>query len=284
MLNTAARHCCCHSLLPLIAAESQTWSYSRTIVHICEYAIMSSVKSAQRVVDIFEFYAARGEPATLATIAAELKLPKSSCLALLTTLSAGGYLYEVRPHVGYYPTRRWLDKAKVISANDPLAARILQHMTQLRDQTGETLIFGKRADKRVVYLEVVESSQTLRYTAIAGQFKPLHGTASGKALLSALSEPERRALIGMSKLKPLTQRTIVDPAALERDIQQGLTRGFQVSHGENVSDATAIAVPIVFMQEVFVLVVAGPSQRLQPRIKTIGERLRKARIEIEKTQ
>jgi DNA-binding IclR family transcriptional regulator len=88
----------------------------------------------------------------------------------------------------------------------------------------------------------------------------------------------------MSKLKPLTQRTIVDPAALERDIQQGLTRGFQVSHGENVSDATAIAVPIVFMQEVFVLVVAGPSQRLQPRIKTIGERLRKARIEIEKTQ
>lgn len=131
---------------------------------------------------------------------------------------------------------------------------------------------------------MVESPQTLRYTAIAGQFKPLHGTASGKALLSALTQTERRALIGMSKLKVLTQRTIVDPAALERDIQQGLNRGFQVSRGENVSDATAIAVPILLMQETFVLVVAGPSRRLQPHIKTIGERLRKARIEIERTQ
>lgn len=245
---------------------------------------MSSVKSAQRVVDIFEFFAARREPATLAAIAAELNLPKSSCLALLTTLSAAGYLYEVRPQVGYYPTRRWLDKAQIISAKDPLAAKILQHLTRLRDQTGETLIFGKRVDKRVVYLEVVELPQTLRYTAIAGQFKPLHGTASGKALLSALSETERRTLIGMSKLKPLTPRTIVDPAALERDIQQGMVRGFQVSRGENVSDATAVAVSVTLMQEIFVLVVAGPSRRLQSCIKAIGERLRKARAEIERAQ
>jgi DNA-binding IclR family transcriptional regulator len=240
-----------------------------------------SVKSAQRVVDIIEFYAERGEPATLTTIAAALKLPKSSCLALLTTLSTGGYLYEVRPQVGYYPTRRWLDKAQVISANDPLADRIHRHLTQLRNETGETLIFGKRAGDRVLYLEVVESRQTLRYTAVAGQFKPLHGTASGKALLSALPEPERRALIGKSRLKRLTQRTIVDPAALERDIRQGIARGWQLSQGENVSDATAIAVPISLMQEAFVLVVAGPSKRLRPNIKAIGERLHKARIEIE---
>lgn len=241
------------------------------------------VKSAQRVIDIFELYAARGEPATLTAVAAELKLPKSSCLALLTTLSERGYLYEVRPQAGYYPTRRWLDKARIISAKDPLADRILQHLTQLRDQTGETLIFGKRADDRVIYLEVVESLETLRYAAVAGQFKPLHGTASGKALLSAMSKSERQALIGKAKLKPLTPRTIVDRSALERDIEQGLARGWQVSQGENVADATAVAVPVWLMQEIFVLVVAGPSQRMQPRINVIGERLRKARIDIEKS-
>jgi DNA-binding IclR family transcriptional regulator len=174
-----------------------------------------------------------------------------------------------------------LEKAQAISANDPLADRIHRHLTQLRNQTGETLIFGKRAGDRVLYLEVVESRQTLRYTAVAGQFKPLHGTASGKALLSALPEPERRALIGKSRLKRLTQRTIVDPAALERDIRQGIARGWQLSQGENVSDATAIAVPVSLMREAFVLVVAGPSKRLQPSIKAIGERLHKARIEIE---
>jgi DNA-binding IclR family transcriptional regulator len=245
---------------------------------------MSPVKSAQRVIDIFELYAARGEPATLTTIAAELKMPKSSCLALLTTLSAGGYLYEVRPQAGYYPTRRWLDKAQVISAKDPLADKIHQHLTLLREQTGETLIFGKRADDRVVYLEVVESLETLRYTAVAGQFKPLYATASGKAVLSAMSNSERQTFIGKAKLRRLTQKTIIDPAALERDIRQGIARGWQVSRGENVADATAVAVPILLMQEIFVLVVAGPSQRLQPHITAIGERLRKARIEIEEAR
>ena len=93
---------------------------------------------------------------------------------------------------------------------------------------------------------------------------------------------ERKAFIASLNLKKLTPRTITDVAALERDIEQGIARGWQVSHGENVADATAIAVPVVLMKEIYVLVVAGPTQRLMPKLKTIGERLRTARREIEK--
>ena len=239
------------------------------------------VKSAQRILEIFELYAARGEPATLTSIASALKMPKSSCLALLTTLASNGYLYEVR-QAGYYPTRRWLDKAQAISANDPLAEMVHPALMSLRDEIGETLIFGKLSDEQILYIDVVESQQTLRYTAVAGQFKPLHGTASGKAALSALPAVERKAFIASLNLKKLTPRTITDVAALERDIEQGIARGWQVSHGENVADATAIAVPVVLMKEIYVLVVAGPTQRLMPKLKTIGERLRTARREIEK--
>lgn len=242
----------------------------------------TSVKSAQRVINILELYASRREPATLTSIASALQLPKSSCLALLATLESHGYLYEVRRNAGYYPTRRWLDKAQIICANDPLAEMLRAHLVALRNDVGETVIVAKRSVDQILYLDVVESQETLRYTAVAGQFKPLHGTASGKAHLSSLPAADRTALLKRLKLKRLTPFTITDPSALERDIKQGILRGWQLSQGENVSDATALAVPIYLMTEVFVLVVAGPSRRLQSRLKTIGMRLKKTSAEIEK--
>jgi IclR family transcriptional regulator, acetate operon repressor len=241
----------------------------------------ASVKSAQRVIDILEFYATCREPATLTSIASALQLPKSSCLALLATLESHGYLYEVRRNAGYYPTRRWLDKAQVISANDPLAEMLRPHLIALRDDVGETVILGKNSADQILYIEVFESLQTLRYTAVAGQFKPLHGTASGKAHLSSLTDVERSTLLKRLNLDRLTPHTIVDPIALERDIKLGVTRGWQLSQGENVSDASAVAVPISLMREVFVLIVAGPSRRLKSQLKTIGARLQEARADIE---
>ena len=77
-------------------------------------------------------------------------------------------------------------------------------MLALSEETGETIILGKRAGDRVIYIEVVESSQTLRYAAVAGQFKPLHGTASGKALLAGMAPTERDALFHRYKFIRLT--------------------------------------------------------------------------------
>ncbi|MBK8008837.1 MAG: helix-turn-helix domain-containing protein [Rhizobiales bacterium] len=47
-----------------------------------------TVKSAQRVVDIFELFAVQKKPVALSALASALRLPKSSCLALLKTLPA----------------------------------------------------------------------------------------------------------------------------------------------------------------------------------------------------
>ena len=240
------------------------------------------VKSAQRVIDIFELYARSKVPATLSAVASALAMPKSSCLALLKTLELNGYLYEVRPQIGYYPTRRWLDRAQVIAAHDPLIETIRPAMDDLRDRTGETVILGKPAGGRVMYIEVVESAETLRYTAVAGQFKPLHGTASGKAILAAMAEEERAAAIAGLVLAPLTPRTLTDPAALAHDIAQGIARGWQISRGENVADATAIASAMRLGGAVYVLVVAGPTPRIDARIAAIGDALAAACRTIER--
>src|SRR5207253_3326060 len=90
-----------------------------------------------------------------------------------------------------YPTRRFLEMAQEIAAHDPLATRILPALHELRDATNETIVLGALRDDHVVYLEVVESAQTIRYASRPGDTRNLHSTALGKAMLMSLPKFER---------------------------------------------------------------------------------------------
>jgi IclR family acetate operon transcriptional repressor len=235
-----------------------------------------SVKSARRVLDIIEMYARSPQPATLTQIAGALDLPKSSCLALIETLEAGGYLYQVRPQVGYYPTRRWLEHAEVIAENDPVVRMLEPLMGRLRDVTGETIILARLAGDRVMYLLTVESRQTIRYSARAGEFKPLHGTSSGKALLGSLPADERRAVLRRLDLKKFTDRTITRRDLLEREIASGVARGWHTCVGEHVPDVIGVSRAVTVADETYVIAVSGPIYRLADRVDATGEALVRA--------
>jgi DNA-binding IclR family transcriptional regulator len=235
-----------------------------------------NVKSAKRILDIFELYARLRAPATLTAIAGALEVPKSSCLALLQTLESGGYIYQVQPQIGWYPTRRWLDHAQAIVEHDPLVHRTQPVMESLRGQTGETIILARRAGERVMYLLVIESEQIIRYTARAGQFKPLYGTASGKALLGSLAPEERRALLKRTGLRAFTPRTLTTRDAIERDLLRGRQRGFYQIVGEHMPDVAAASASLQLNGETFALTVAGPTHRLANRLDEAGAALVRA--------
>jgi DNA-binding IclR family transcriptional regulator len=229
-----------------------------------------SVKSAKRILDIFELYARSRAPATLTAIAGALDVPKSSCLALLQTLESGGYIYQVQPQIGWYPTRRWLDQAQTIVENDPLVHRVQPAMETLRAQTGETIILARRAGDRVLYLFVVESEQIIRYTARAGELKPLHGTASGKALLASLDPDARREVLKRTGLRGFTSRTLTTSEALERELARGRQRGFQQLLGEHMPDVAGASAPLRLNGDAYALTVAGPTHRIADRLDEIG--------------
>ena len=54
----------------------------------------SAVKSADRVLDILEYFSLRDQTLTLGEVAGELSIPKSSTLMLLRNLEARGYLFR----------------------------------------------------------------------------------------------------------------------------------------------------------------------------------------------
>ena len=225
----------------------------------------AAVVAADRTLELFEAFARVQKPLTLSELAREIGIAPSSCFALVRTLRDRGYLYGVGERRMLYPTRRMLDQATSIAACEPHVARLLPIMATLRDETGETVILGRREGNRtnaVVYLHICESRQTVRYSARVGDLKPLHSTAIGKVVLAGMPPEERARFIQKLPKPRITPSTLCSAAALADDLEAGLRRGYQLTSGENVTDVMAVAMPVVIAGELFGVCVAGPMHRM----------------------
>lgn len=234
---------------------------------------MAGVKSAVRVLDVLEFFARTPEPATLARLCSALGMPKSSGHALMETLRHQGYVYWLGRQHGYYPTRRWRDIGEAITRHDPILSIMSAVLRHISEQSGETAILAKREENEVLYLDVVEPERTLRFSAYAGQIKPIHSAASGRALLALADSEERSQVLSHLKLEAFSEHTITDIAHLQKLIAEGEKQGYHVVVGEYQSETTAIAVGFKLGTECYALSVGGPTQRLEGRVDEIGHML-----------
>ena len=228
----------------------------------------ATVKSADRTVQILEAFATAGEPLGIAELARRLAIPVSACYGLIRTLELRGYLYELGLRKGWYPTLRWLQKARAVAEHDPMLERVTPLLEALCAATGETVVLGKRSGDRVAYLNVVESGNSIRYSAQVGERKPLHSSSAGKTLLGAMPAAQREALLASLKLTRVTSNTIVRRDLLEKDLAAGAKRGWYTTRGENVADVHALAAPVRIDGEPYAVVVAGPAHRIEAALKT----------------
>lgn len=241
-------------------------------------AAPGSVKTALRVIEIMEIFAREGRSLTLTELARTLGAPMSSCLGLIRTLASLGYLYETGRRQGYYPTGRLLDIAQRIARNDPLLERVQPVLEALRDETGETAVFGKlRDDGRVLYLEVRESANPVRYTASPGEVRDVHLNSIGRAILGALPATARDTTLTGVRFQRMTDRSLMSRDALEQAIAAWQAQGWYPNFGESLPDLGAIAMPVELGGTVYGVSVAGPIHRVQERTDRIVDALGKAR-------
>jgi IclR family transcriptional regulator, acetate operon repressor len=232
-----------------------------------------AVTAVERVLDILESFHASQKPLSLTDLAELASIPKSSCHAIVGTLSARGYLYTLARPRALYPTRKFYDLACAIHARDPFMERVLPMLERLRDSSRETVILGKRQGEQVIYLQVVESPQSIRYSARPGEFKPLHSSAIGKALIGSLKEAELRAFLQGRPLPAATPATLTDPQALLSDLLDSRRRGYFLTRGENVPDVWAVAAFLTVNAETLGVAVAGPRHRMEGNVTECAQLL-----------
>jgi DNA-binding IclR family transcriptional regulator len=223
-------------------------------------------KIVARTLDVFEVFAQQRRPLPLSELARLLGVPVSSCHDVLRVLQARGFVYEVGPRAGFYPTRRLFDLASAIAQADPLLPRAEVRLGALRAQVDESVFLSKATGLHVAYLLVLEASHPLRFHVAAGaEVRSLHATSAGKAFLGSLDPAALdKALRG--KLAPMTARTVTDAAALRAEIAASNARGWFLNAEESVEGATTISARFAWNRAVHVVTIAGPTARMQPKL------------------
>ena len=229
--------------------------------------------AAERVLAIYEAFHQMKRPMSLTELARHTGIPKSSCHAIVTTLTSRGYLYALSRPRALYPTRRLFDLTREIHEKDPLVERVMPMLERLRDASRETVILGKQQGEAVIYLQVLEGLHPIRYSARPGEFKPLHSSAIGKALLGSLREPEMLATVSALPRPRITDQTLTDPQPLAHDLGEGRRRGYYVTRGENVPDVWAVATTLSLEGQTLGVAVAGPRHRMQQQLIECAQQL-----------
>jgi len=229
-------------------------------------------------------------PATVAQIAKELGISRSSAHRLMAKLEEGGY---IRREGG---TRRFvlreggfLRKQEGPSGlGAPGSAdlgeeihRIVGHwgeaihsiVVELRDATEESALFTVAARDRMVYVSFCPSANPVRVEEYIGSTRPMHCSAVGKAYLAALDKETLDIVLGRLNYTEGTALAARGPFQLRDRLVEVSELGYAVDHEESLVGLSCVATAVFVNQTVLVGAagVTGPTHRFTAdRINSFG--------------
>lgn len=233
------------------------------------------VRQVKYAFELLEFFAQRKSPATLTEISDYFGWPRSSTFNLIETLAQTGYLHEPKLREGYYPTRRLLSVAKTISASEPLPEKLTEAVISLAQTTGETAILGAIAGAEAIYLDVVESEQSIRYFAKVGQMVPMYTTAIGRALMSMMSDKEVATVLSKTDFREFADNTPTSAAEVHHLLMQARELGYSLNDNGYQPHLLGVSIPFDLQGRRMALMVAGPSFRMKDDVEGLVATLRK---------
>jgi DNA-binding IclR family transcriptional regulator len=237
-----------------------------------------SIAVLQKTFDLLELLQAEEEAKSLDELVTTSGLAKSTTHRLLANLIRRGYV-EKNAAGRYSLGLKLLALGAAVRQRQNLRDLARPIMERLRDSLGETVNLGKIEGETVLYLETVESQQSIRVIGSLGIVDPVHATSIGKAILASLPLNERPAI---RHWKRLTAFTISGAQAFTAELEKVKAQGYAVDDEESMEGGRCIGVPILKDgRPVAGLSISGPSSRIRKdRIREIAMVLKEASKEI----
>lgn len=212
----------------------------------------------------------------------ELGINKSTVSKILSTLENHRYLAK-NANRKYRLGLRLFELGTLVTAQMDLQKEALPHMEELNKEVEETIHLVVMDDFEVVYINKVESPQSLRIGSRVGGRLPAHCTGVGKVLLAALSPRELEFFLEKKPLTRFTPQTITDRGRLKRALAEIRARGYALDQEEFSQGLMCVAAPIrnYTQKEIGAISVSGPTHRMRQKnlefligqVKTAGQEI-----------
>lgn len=250
---------------------------------MCQAQPGGSIQVIDRAAALMEAIAAAPRERTAQELAGTCGLNRTTAWRILSSLEHNGLVFR-DPSTQRYGLG--IDLVRLGEAADlgPLIRVARALLQELADEAQEQVSLGVPRHLGFRYVEHLQPAGGSPVPRWLGQSGPLHATASGKVLLSRLSRTERDAVLAPGQLERFTATTIVDRAALERQLAEIRTQGFALGIGEHDELSSAICAPAVDARDdrlIAIVDVWGPAQRLdRKRLRALAPLVRDAAVEI----
>jgi DNA-binding IclR family transcriptional regulator len=233
-------------------------------------ATSSGTGTLGKAIEVLDIIASSDSPLRFTDVLNRIDQPRGTLHRQISNLIEEGLLSH-NPDGSYALGLRLLKLAARAWSQNSFRSIAEPHIRALHGATGETVHLGLMSGLEVIYLDKIESNQTVRMHSQVGNASPLYCTGVGKAMLATLPEVEAARLAEQFAYKQHTPSTLATPDKLLRELQNIRRTG--ISHDREEHEpgiyCVASAIEIHGTGQVGGLSVTAPAYRITK--KTIAQ-------------
>jgi IclR family transcriptional regulator, KDG regulon repressor len=237
------------------------------------------VPAAARTLSVLELLAGATKPLGVSEIARQLKIPKSSSFALLSTLEDAGYVRR-NAEDEWMATLRLYHLGIRVAQNIDILIVAQPIINELSDSTGMTAHLGMFDGRSVVYALKVEPRESMiKFDTYPGKVASVHLTAIGRAIASVLEERDLMRLLGDYDFDGGFNSRIRSRTSFMAEMGRVRTRGYSLENEEETVGVACLAAPLSYAAgqgAAAVGVTALAAQVREASVDVVAERVKQA--------
>jgi IclR family transcriptional regulator, pca regulon regulatory protein len=200
------------------------------------------VQSLDRGLAVIGCFSAEAPRLTISEVAFKTGLTRAAARRFLLTLNALGYVGNDGRQ--FFLTPRVLRLGYAYLSSLSVADVAQTHLEQLADVVHESCSASVLDGFDIIYVARAATKRIMTISLSVGTRLPAHPTSMGRVLLAALPDDQIDAYVASVPLAKLTDRTIVDRAALRTELEKTRIRGWSVVDQELEDGVRSVAVPV----------------------------------------
>jgi IclR family pca regulon transcriptional regulator len=203
---------------------------------------VGSLEKGLRVLGAFD---SGRQSMTLREIAEACAMDKSAAQRFTHTLTRLGYLEKCADTKRYSLGKKVLELSFNYLRANTLVEAASPVLIDLQKSCGERVNLSLFDDTSIVYAIRQLGKREYYFSSLIGRRMPIYCTSGGRMMLAHLAKEEVADILARCTLKPITPRTIHEPAKIRARIAEAREKGYALTVEETVLGELVVAGAIV---------------------------------------
>lgn len=201
---------------------------------------VKSVLKSLKIIDLLS----KHKELSISEISDFLNMDKGTVHRLISTLKEGAYVDQNKENKKYSNGLKLFEIGSSVARQKGIATVGKPYLKKLAEESGETINLGMLDGKEVLYMDKIESSETIRVDLSVGSRIPAYCTGLGKSIMAFLPKEVLEEMIESIEMKEYTSHTVSNKTDLNRQLETIKENGFCMDDEEYVEGIVCFAAPI----------------------------------------